>query len=162
MAGSVVAGSEVAGTVLFPIHSQVLQVRHGQGHGSQVRLCPGQDGGLQGRRHGHGLFIGTILLLLLLLLLQVLPNIPEFPLAFLGAAGAGLAVTTFNPTYRSHGGETTGIIVHFVHLELLHLLNLHLDRLSSLQTRGNRQAAGSQRSQVTPAPSCLCSLLPCS
>ena len=40
---------------------------------------------------------------LLLLLLQVLPNIPEFPLAFLGAAGAGLAVTTFNPTYRSPG-----------------------------------------------------------
>ena len=51
--------------------------------------------------------MGMVGLTLLLLLpschaccLQVLPNIPEFPLAFLGAAGAGLAVTTFNPTYR--------------------------------------------------------------
>ena len=31
---------------------------------------------------------------------QVLPNIPEFPIAFLGAAGAGITVTTANPTYR--------------------------------------------------------------
>ena len=32
--------------------------------------------------------------------LQVLPNIPEFPIAFLGAAGAGITITTANPTYR--------------------------------------------------------------
>jgi len=32
---------------------------------------------------------------------MVLPNIPEFPIAFLGAVGAGLAVTTANPTYRA-------------------------------------------------------------
>jgi len=31
---------------------------------------------------------------------MVLPNIPEFPIAFLGAVGAGLTVTTANPTYR--------------------------------------------------------------
>ena len=31
---------------------------------------------------------------------MVVPNIPEFPIAFLGAAGAGLAITTMNPTYR--------------------------------------------------------------
>ena len=31
----------------------------------------------------------------------MLPNIPEFPIAFLGAAGAGITVTTANPTYRS-------------------------------------------------------------
>ena len=38
--------------------------------------------------------------ILLLRLAQVLPNIPEFPIAFLGAAGAGITVTTANPTYR--------------------------------------------------------------
>merc|ERR1719319_1323023 len=32
---------------------------------------------------------------------MVLPNIPEFPIAFLGAVGAGLTVTTANPTYRA-------------------------------------------------------------
>lgn len=31
----------------------------------------------------------------------VLPNIPEFPIAFLGATGAGLSITTCNPTYRA-------------------------------------------------------------
>jgi len=31
----------------------------------------------------------------------ILPNIPEFPVAFLGCAGAGLVVTTINPTYRA-------------------------------------------------------------
>jgi len=31
---------------------------------------------------------------------MVLPNIPEFPIAFLGAAGVGVTVTTMNPTYR--------------------------------------------------------------
>ena len=30
----------------------------------------------------------------------MLPNIPEFPIAFLGAAGAGITITTANPTYR--------------------------------------------------------------
>jgi len=30
---------------------------------------------------------------------MVLPNIPEFPIAFLGAAGVGITVTTMNPTY---------------------------------------------------------------
>lgn len=30
----------------------------------------------------------------------VLPNIPEFPIAFLGAVGVGVTVTTMNPTYR--------------------------------------------------------------
>ena len=37
---------------------------------------------------------------------QVLPNIPEFPIAFLGAAGAGITVTTANPTYRSFATMT--------------------------------------------------------
>lgn len=31
---------------------------------------------------------------------MVLPNIPEFPIAFLGAAGVGITVTTMNPSYR--------------------------------------------------------------
>merc|ERR1719187_904773 len=31
----------------------------------------------------------------------LLPNIPEFPIAFLGCAGAGLTVTTLNPTYKA-------------------------------------------------------------
>jgi len=31
----------------------------------------------------------------------LLPNIPEFPIAFLGCVGAGLTVTTMNPTYRA-------------------------------------------------------------
>jgi len=31
----------------------------------------------------------------------LLPNIPEFPIAFLGCAGAGLTVTTMNPTYKA-------------------------------------------------------------
>jgi len=31
----------------------------------------------------------------------VLPNIPEFPIAFLGAVGVGVTVTTMNPTYRA-------------------------------------------------------------
>ena len=31
---------------------------------------------------------------------QVLPNIPEFPIAFLGCAGAGLTVTTMSPTCK--------------------------------------------------------------
>jgi len=31
----------------------------------------------------------------------ILPNIPEFPIAFLGCVGAGLTVTTMNPTYRA-------------------------------------------------------------
>eukprot|EP00091_Calanus_sinicus_P015176 TRINITY_DN33122_c0_g1_i1.p1 TRINITY_DN33122_c0_g1~~TRINITY_DN33122_c0_g1_i1.p1 ORF type:complete len:121 (-),score=50.06 TRINITY_DN33122_c0_g1_i1:117-479(-) len=32
---------------------------------------------------------------------MILPNIPEFPVAFLGCVGAGLTVTTLNPTYRA-------------------------------------------------------------
>eukprot|EP00092_Neocalanus_flemingeri_P001335 GFUD01001426.1.p1 GENE.GFUD01001426.1~~GFUD01001426.1.p1 ORF type:complete len:659 (+),score=100.48 GFUD01001426.1:158-1978(+) len=32
---------------------------------------------------------------------MILPNIPEFPVAFLGSVGAGLTVTTINPTYRA-------------------------------------------------------------
>ena len=31
---------------------------------------------------------------------MVVPNIPEFPIAFLGAAGINMAITTMNPTYR--------------------------------------------------------------
>ena len=31
---------------------------------------------------------------------MVVPNIPEFPIAFLGAAGVGITLTTMNPTYR--------------------------------------------------------------
>ena len=31
----------------------------------------------------------------------ILPNIPEFPIAFLGCAGAGITVTTMNPTYKA-------------------------------------------------------------
>jgi len=31
----------------------------------------------------------------------ILPNIPEFPIAFLGSVGAGLTVTTINPTYKA-------------------------------------------------------------
>ena len=31
----------------------------------------------------------------------LLPNIPEFPIAFLGCAGAGVTVTTLNPTYKA-------------------------------------------------------------
>jgi len=30
----------------------------------------------------------------------VVPNIPEFPIAFLGACGVGVTLTTMNPTYR--------------------------------------------------------------
>jgi len=33
-------------------------------------------------------------------LCMVVPNIPEFPIAFFGAAGVGVALTTMNPTYR--------------------------------------------------------------
>ena len=36
---------------------------------------------------------------------MVVPNIPEFPIAFLGAAGVGITITTMNPTYRP--GEDT-------------------------------------------------------
>ena len=32
-------------------------------------------------------------------LAMVLPNIPEFPIAFLGACGAGLVLSPMNPTY---------------------------------------------------------------
>jgi len=32
---------------------------------------------------------------------MIVPNIPEFPIAFLGSVGAGLTVTTLNPTYRA-------------------------------------------------------------
>lgn len=31
---------------------------------------------------------------------MVVPNIPEFPIAFLGASGVGVTITTMNPTYR--------------------------------------------------------------
>jgi len=31
---------------------------------------------------------------------MVVPNFPEFPIAFFGAAGVGVTVTTMNPTYR--------------------------------------------------------------
>ena len=31
---------------------------------------------------------------------MVVPNIPEFPIAFLGAVGVGITITTMNPTYR--------------------------------------------------------------
>jgi len=31
---------------------------------------------------------------------MVVPNIPEFPIAFLGAAGVGVTLTTMNPSYR--------------------------------------------------------------
>lgn len=30
----------------------------------------------------------------------IMPNIPEFPIAFMGAVGVGISVTTINPTYR--------------------------------------------------------------
>jgi acyl-CoA synthetase (AMP-forming)/AMP-acid ligase II len=33
-------------------------------------------------------------------LCMVVPNIPEFPIAFFGAAGVGVVLTTMNPTYR--------------------------------------------------------------
>merc|ERR1711981_1297470 len=33
-------------------------------------------------------------------LCMVVPNIPEFPIAFLGACGVGVTLTTMNPTYR--------------------------------------------------------------
>ena len=36
---------------------------------------------------------------------MVVPNIPEFAIAFLGAAGVGITITTMNPTYRP--GEDT-------------------------------------------------------
>jgi len=32
---------------------------------------------------------------------MVVPNLPEFPIAFLGAVGAGITLTTMNPTYRA-------------------------------------------------------------
>ena len=31
---------------------------------------------------------------------MVVPNVPEFPIAFLGACGVGVTLTTMNPTYR--------------------------------------------------------------
>ncbi len=31
---------------------------------------------------------------------MVVPNIPEFPIAFFGACGVGVTLTTMNPTYR--------------------------------------------------------------
>ena len=31
---------------------------------------------------------------------MVVPNFPEFPIAFFGAAGVGVTLTTMNPTYR--------------------------------------------------------------
>ena len=42
----------------------------------------------------------------------VVPNIPEFPIAFLGAAGVGVTLTTMNPTYRP--GE-----IHLASLNLI-------------------------------------------
>ena len=33
-------------------------------------------------------------------LAMVVPNIPEFPIAFLGAVGVGVTLTTMNPTYK--------------------------------------------------------------
>ena len=33
-------------------------------------------------------------------LCMVVPNIPEFPIAYLGACGVGVTLTTMNPTYR--------------------------------------------------------------
>ena len=37
-------------------------------------------------------------------LCMVVPNIPEFPIAFFGAAGVGVTLTTMNPTYRPGKG----------------------------------------------------------
>ena len=42
---------------------------------------------------------------------MVVPNFPEFPIAFFGAAGVGVTVTTMNPTYRP------GMRLHY-HFEL--------------------------------------------
>ena len=33
-------------------------------------------------------------------LAMVVPNIPEFPIAFMGACGVGVTLTTMNPTYK--------------------------------------------------------------
>ncbi len=42
---------------------------------------------------------------------MVVPNIPEFPIAFLGACGVGVTLTTMNPTYRP--GRATSVLTTF-------------------------------------------------
>ena len=90
---------------------QVLHLRSCPRYGDEVRLRPDQAGRQKGRRDGNGeghlhqgcpriKDSGPCGTKMLLRLAQVLPNIPEFPIAFLGAAGAGITVTTANPTYR--------------------------------------------------------------
>jgi 4-coumarate--CoA ligase len=44
---------------------------------------------------------------------MVVPNIPEFPIAFLGACGVGITITTMNPTYRP-GQSFNQFYEHFV------------------------------------------------
>ena len=83
---------------------QVLHLRSCPRYGNEVWLCPDKAGWQEGRRDGNGEDHPRqrCSRILLLRLAQVLPNIPEFPIAFLGAAGAGITVTTANPTYRLH------------------------------------------------------------
>ena len=47
-------------------------------------------------------------------LCMVVPNIPEFPIAFFGAAGVGVTLTTMNPTYRPGNVYPQGFVESFV------------------------------------------------
>ena len=44
---------------------------------------------------------------------MVVPNIPEFPIAFLGAVGVGITITTTNPTYRARNIVEFAAVLHF-------------------------------------------------
>ena len=56
-------------------------------------------------------------------LCMVVPNIPEFPIAFFGAAGVGVTLTTMNPTYRPGNVYPQGFVESFVNFLVLYPQN---------------------------------------
>ena len=54
-------------------------------------------------------------------LCMVVPNIPEFPIAFFGAAGVGVTLTTMNPTYRPGKGLSLRNLIMMLTLHIIFL-----------------------------------------
>ena len=51
-------------------------------------------------------------------LAMVVPNIPEFCIAYLGAVGVGVTLTTMNPTYKA--GKLEYICIYEMRLRRFH------------------------------------------
>ena len=51
---------------------------------------------------------------------MVVPNLPEFPIAFFGAVGVGISITTMNPTYKP--GINIQIDTHCHFIEIIYIL----------------------------------------